>query len=43
MIHIKPEILERVNSWLTPTFDEESQKEIKKVSITLKNKVLMLL
>jgi len=29
MIHIKPEILERVNSWLTPTFDEESQKQIK--------------
>lgn len=29
MIHIKPEILERVNSWLTPTFDEDSQKEIK--------------
>ena len=29
MIHIKPEILERVNSWLTPTFDNESQKQIK--------------
>ncbi|WP_225034753.1 phospho-sugar mutase [Winogradskyella sp. SM1960] len=29
MTHIKPEILERVNSWLTPTFDEDSQKEIK--------------
>ncbi|WP_418636531.1 phospho-sugar mutase [Winogradskyella sp.] len=29
MIHIKPEILERVNSWLTPAFDEESQKQIK--------------
>lgn len=29
MIYIKPEILERVNTWLTPTFDEESQKQIK--------------
>ncbi|WP_179334482.1 phospho-sugar mutase [Winogradskyella costae] len=29
MIHIKPEILERINSWLTPTFDDHSQKEIK--------------
>ncbi|WP_299107283.1 phospho-sugar mutase [uncultured Winogradskyella sp.] len=29
MIHIKPEILERVNAWLTPTFDQESQKQIK--------------
>ncbi|NRD24000.1 phospho-sugar mutase [Winogradskyella litoriviva] len=29
MIHIKPEILERVNAWLTPTFDKESQKQIK--------------
>ncbi|MBU2929700.1 phospho-sugar mutase [Winogradskyella psychrotolerans] len=31
MIHIKPEILERVNSWLTPTFDDNSQKEIKQM------------
>lgn len=29
MIPIKPEILERVNTWLTPTFDEDSQKQIK--------------
>ncbi|WP_179020349.1 phospho-sugar mutase [Winogradskyella forsetii] len=29
MIHIKPEILDRVNAWLTPTFDDESQKQIK--------------
>lgn len=29
MIHIKPEILERVNSWLTPTFDTETQDAIK--------------
>lgn len=29
MIHIKPEILERVNSWLTPAFDKDSQEQIK--------------
>ncbi|WP_299126951.1 phospho-sugar mutase [uncultured Winogradskyella sp.] len=29
MIHIKPEILERVNAWLTPTFDTDSQDQIK--------------
>ncbi|WP_400079675.1 phospho-sugar mutase [Winogradskyella sp. R77965] len=29
MIYIKPEILERVNTWLTPTFDKESQEQIK--------------
>ena len=29
MIYIKPEILERVNAWLTPAFDEDSQNEIK--------------
>ena len=29
MIHIKPEILTRVNAWLTPTFDKESQEKIK--------------
>ena len=29
MIYIKPEILERVNSWLTPTFDKDSQEKIK--------------
>ncbi len=29
MIHIKPEILEKVNAWLTPAFDENIQKEIK--------------
>ncbi|WP_282044154.1 phospho-sugar mutase [Winogradskyella flava] len=29
MIYIKPEILERVNSWLTPAFDNETQEEIK--------------
>ncbi len=29
MIHIKPEILERVNAWLTPTFDADSQQQIK--------------
>ena len=29
MIHIEPELLKRVNSWLTPVFDEETQNEIK--------------
>ncbi|MCT4630906.1 phospho-sugar mutase [Winogradskyella sp.] len=29
MIYIKPEILERVNSWLTPTFDKDTQEQIK--------------
>lgn len=29
MIYIKPEILERVNAWLTPTFDNATQEAIK--------------
>jgi len=29
MIHIEPELLKRVNTWLTPAFDEETQNEIK--------------
>ncbi len=29
MIYIKPEILERVNTWLTPSFDEDTQNDIK--------------
>lgn len=29
MIYIKPEILERVNTWLTPTFDQDTQDQIK--------------
>ena len=29
MIYIKPEILERVNSWLTSAFDKDSQEQIK--------------
>ncbi|MDT0557313.1 phospho-sugar mutase [Ichthyenterobacterium sp. W332] len=29
MIYIEPEILERVNGWLTPTFDPEIQQTIK--------------
>jgi len=29
MIYIKPEILERVNKWLTPSFDETTQQNIK--------------
>ena len=29
MIHIEPQILERINTWLTPTFDQETQDYIK--------------
>ncbi|MGC6430980.1 MAG: phospho-sugar mutase [Jejuia sp.] len=29
MIHIDPAILERINAWLTPTFDAETQQTIK--------------
>jgi phosphoglucomutase len=29
MIHIEPKILDRINTWLTPTFDEETQAIIK--------------
>jgi phosphomannomutase len=29
MIYIKPEILDRINTWLTPNFDEETQSQIK--------------
>ncbi|WP_298758517.1 phospho-sugar mutase [uncultured Psychroserpens sp.] len=29
MIHIEPQLLERVNTWLTPTFDQETQNFIK--------------
>ncbi len=31
MIHIDPTILEKVNTWLTPTFDKETQAEIKEM------------
>jgi len=31
MIYIKPEILEKVNKWLTPLFDEETQNKIKEL------------
>lgn len=34
MIHIKPELLARVNAWLTPTFDEETQNFIKNLMAT---------
>lgn len=30
-MHIKPEILNKVNEWLTPTFDEKTQNEIKEM------------
>jgi phosphomannomutase len=29
MIHIEPKILDRINTWLTPAFDEETQATIK--------------
>ena len=29
MIYIKPEILNKINSWLTPTFDQDTQEHIK--------------
>ena len=29
MIYIEPKILERINSWLTPTFDSKTQQLIK--------------
>ncbi len=29
MIHIEPKILDRINTWLTPTFDAETQQIIK--------------
>lgn len=29
MIHIDPKILERINTWLTPAFDTETQQTIK--------------
>lgn len=31
MIHIAPEILDVANTWLTPTFDEETQHQIKEL------------
>ncbi|MEX0997731.1 MAG: phospho-sugar mutase [Flavobacteriaceae bacterium] len=31
MIYIKPEILKKVNQWLTPTFDETTQLQIKEL------------
>ena len=29
MIHIEPTILKRINAWLTPTFDNDTQEKIK--------------
>ena len=38
MIHIEPELLERVNTWLTPAFDKDTQDHIKDlIATTLKN------
>ncbi|RSK39321.1 phospho-sugar mutase [Mangrovimonas spongiae] len=31
MTHLKPEIQEQINTWLTPTFDESTQNEIKEL------------
>ena len=31
MIHIEPQILEKVNAWLTPTFDTDTQNKIKEL------------
>lgn len=31
MIYIKPEILDKVNQWLTPFFDEQTQQQIKEL------------
>ena len=30
-MHIKQEILDKVNIWLTPTFDNQTQEEIKEM------------
>ncbi len=35
MTHIEPQLLERVNTWLTSTFDQETQNHIK--DLTRKN------
>ena len=34
MIYIEPELLNRVNTWLTPTFDKETQLYIKDLIAT---------
>jgi len=34
MIYIKPEILDKVNTWLTPTFDKQTQDSIKDLIAT---------
>ncbi|PWK17889.1 phospho-sugar mutase [Xanthomarina spongicola] len=34
MIYIEPELLERVNTWLTPAFDNDTQAHIKKLIAT---------
>ncbi len=34
MIYIEPELLERVNTWLTPTFDDNTQQQIKHLIAT---------
>ena len=39
MIYVDPKILERVNTWLTPFFDENTQQKIKDL-IAFEPKVL---
>ncbi|HCY81014.1 MAG TPA: phosphoglucomutase, partial [Xanthomarina gelatinilytica] len=34
MIYMEPELLERVNTWLTPTFDNDTQDYIKNLIAT---------
>ena len=31
MLHVEPEILEKVNEWLTPTFDTETQEQVQRM------------
>jgi phosphomannomutase len=39
MIYIEPELLERVNTWLTPTFDKDTQDYIKNLIATNPNEL----
>ena len=39
MRHIEPELLNRVNTWLTPTFDQDTQDHIKNLIATQPNEL----
>ncbi|PIB32310.1 phosphoglucomutase [Gaetbulibacter sp. 5U11] len=39
MKHIEPELLNRVNTWLTPTFDQDTQDHIKNLIATQPNEL----